>query len=98
MEVSNKLTDERLASLIESCFDKEEMDFSDMSSFEAFSVAENAMQLVNEEEFAVPGFPFGVSNRGYRPLAMCSFLGEESEAKVDIDADSDDVDSDGQPQ
>lgn len=97
MKISNKVTDERLASLIENCFDKENMDFSDMSSFEAFSVAENAMQLVNEDEFAVPGFSFGVSNRGYEPLAMCGFLGEESEDDVDIDADLD-GDSDGKPQ
>ena len=43
MKPKNKLTDEQLASLIESGFGKSDIGFSDIDDFEAFMVAENAM-------------------------------------------------------
>ncbi len=98
MKVSNKLTDEKFASLIESGFGKEDMDFSEMSSFEAFSVAENAFKLVNEEEFADSEFSFDVSNFSYEPLAMCGFLGDESEEYINFDESEEDDDSDKKTQ
>lgn len=94
MKISNKLTDEKLASLIENSYGKEDIDFSDLSSFEAFSVVENALSLMNEEVFADSEFSFDVSNFGYEPLAMCGFLGDESEVDPDIDLDMDDIDMD----
>lgn len=93
MKVSNKLTDDKLASLIELSFGKEDMEFSDLSSFEAFAVAENALQLVNEEEFADSEFSFDVSNFNYEPLAMCGFLGDESDEDIDFDDSEEDFDS-----
>lgn len=93
MKVSNKLTDEKLALLIERGFNKEVLDFSDLSSLEAYSVAENAFQLVNEEEFADSDFSFDVSHFGYEPLAMCGFLGDESEEDIEPDVDIEDDDS-----
>lgn len=93
MKVSNKLTDERLAALIERGFSKEDMDFSDLSSFEAYSVAENALQLV-EEEFADADFSFDVSNFNYEPLAMCGFLGDDSEDDNDLEDDIESEESD----
>ncbi len=98
MKVSNKLTDEKLASLIELGFGKEDMDFSDISSFEAFAVAENALKLVNEEEFADSEFSFDVSNFSYEPLAMCGFLGDESEEDIDFDDSDEDNDADDKTQ
>ena len=94
MKVSNKLTDERLATLIENCFCKEDMDFADLSSFEAYSVAENALQLVEEEEFADADFSFDVSSFNYEPLAMCGFLGDDSEVDIDLEEDIEDEESD----
>lgn len=85
MKVSNKLTDEKLASLVELGFGKKDMDFSDLSSFEAFAVAENALNLVNKEEFADSVFSFDVLDFNYEPLAMCGFLGDESEEDMDFD-------------
>lgn len=98
MKVSNKLTDEKLASLIELGFGKDDMDFSDLSSFEAFAVAENALQLVNEEEFADSEFSFDVSNFNYEPLAMCGFLGDESDEDIDFDDSEEDYDSEDKTQ
>ncbi len=98
MKVSNKLTDEKLASLIELGLGKEDMDFSDLSSFEAFAVAENALQLVNEEEFADSEFSFDVSNFSYEPLAMCGFLGDESDEDIDLDDSEEDYDSEDKTQ
>lgn len=99
MKVSNKLTDEKLASLIELGFGKEDMDFSDLSSFEAFAVAENALQLINEDEFADSEFSFDVSNFSYEPLAMCGFLGDESDDGMDLDdGEKEDEDSDNKTQ
>ncbi len=98
MKVSNKLTDEKLASLIELGFGKGDMDFSDLSSFEAFAVAENALQLVNEEEFADSEFSFDVSNFSYEPLAMCGCLGDESEEDIDFDDSDEDNDADDKTQ
>lgn len=89
MKLSNKLTDERFAQLIESGFDNEDMVFSDLSSFEACSVVENALNLVNEEDFADSDFSFDLSHFRYEPLAMCGFLGDESEDDIDIDEDID---------
>lgn len=94
MKVSNKLTDEKLASLIELGFGKECMDFSDVSSFEAYAVAENAFQLVNEEEFADSEFSFDVSNFNYEPLAMCGFLGDDSGDDIDLNDNIEDEESD----
>lgn len=94
MKISNKLTDERLAALIERGFSKEDMDFSDLSSFEAYSVAENALQLVEEEEFADADFSFDVSNFNYEPLAMCGFLGDDSEDDNDLEDDIESEESD----
>ncbi len=98
MKVSNKLTDEKLASLIELGFGKDDMDFSDLSSFEAYSVAENALQLVNEEEFADSEFSFDVSSFNYEPLAMCGFLGDESEDDLDFDDSEEENDTDDKTQ
>jgi len=98
MKISNKLTDEKFASLIESGFGKEDLDFPDMSSFEAFSVAENALQLVNEEEFVDSEFSFDVSNFSYEPLAMCGFLGDDSEEDINFDESEEDDDSDKKTQ
>lgn len=83
MKPKNKLTDEQLASFIESGFGKSDIGFSDMNDFETFSVAENAMHLVGEEElleldFSMGSFSF---NDTYEPLAMCAFLGEEDDTK-----------------
>lgn len=97
MKVSNKLTDEKLAQLIDRGFGKEDLDFSDLSSFETYSVAENALQLANEEEFADSDFSFDVSNFGYEPLAMCGFLGDEAEDDLDFDEDENE-DSDDKTQ
>ena len=90
MKPKNKLTDEQLASLIESGFGKSDIGFSDIDDFEAFMVAENAMQLVEEEElleldFSMESFSF------YEPLAMCAFLGDED---IDDDIDNDNIESD----
>lgn len=98
MKVSNKLTDEKLAQLIEQGFDKEDLDFSDLSTFEAFAVVENALQLVNEEEFADSDFSFDVSHFGYEPLAMCGFLGDEAEDDLNFDEDNENEDSDDKTQ
>lgn len=91
MKVSNKLTDEELARLIENSVGKEEMDFEDLSSFEAYSVVENALQLVDEVEFADSDFSFDVAHFSYEPLAMCGFLGDESEEDADPDEYPDDL-------
>lgn len=93
MKPKNKLTDEQLASLIESGFGKSDIGFSDIDDFEAFMVAENAMQLVEEEElleldFSMESFSF---NDTYEPLAMCAFLGDED---IDDDIDNDNIESD----
>lgn len=98
MKVSNKLTDEKLASLIELGFGKDDMDFSDLSSFEAFAVAENALQLVNEEEFSDSEFSFDVSNLNYEPLAMCGFLGDELDEDINFDDSEEDYDSEDRTQ
>ncbi len=86
MKPKNKFTDEQLASLIESGFGRSDISFSDMDDFEAFGIAENAMQLIGEEElqefdFSMESFSF---NDTYEPLAMCAFLGDD-----DIDDDID---------
>lgn len=93
MKPKNKLTDEQLASLIESGFGKSDIGFSDIDDFEAFMVAENAMQLVEEEElqeldFSMESFSI---NDTYEPLAMCAFLGDED---IDDDIDNDNIESD----
>lgn len=93
MKPQNKLTDEQLASLIESGFGKSDISFSDLNDFETFSVAENAMQLVEEDElqeldFSMESFSF---NDTYEPLAMCAFLGDED---IDDDIDNDNIESD----
>ncbi len=90
MKVSNKLTDEKLASLIESGFGKMDFEFSDLSSFEMFSVAENAMRLVDGDEHYDSGLEFDVSAFGYEPLAMCGFLGDESNEDIVSDDDLED--------
>lgn len=92
MKVSNKLTDEKLASLIEIGFGKEDLDFSDLSSFEVFTVAKNARKFVNEEEFAKIDLSFDVSHFSYEPLAMCGFLGDENEYDLDEDIENEDSD------
>ena len=98
MKVSNKLTDEKLASLIELGFGKEDMDFSDLSSFEAFAIAENSLKLVNKEEFADSDFSFDVSNFNYEPLAMCGFLGDESEEDMEFDDSEEETDPEDKTQ
>lgn len=93
MKPKNKLNDEQLASLIESGFSKSDIRFSDLNDFETFSVAENAMQLVEEEElleldFSMESFSF---NDTYEPLAMCAFLGDDD---IYDDIDNDNIESD----
>lgn len=99
MKVSNKLSDERLASLIESGLGKENLEFSDLSSFEAYSVAENALQLVNEEEFADYELSFDDSNLSFEVQNMCCSPCNDFENDLtsdnDIDADIDNDDADG---
>lgn len=64
-----------------------------MDDFEAFGIAENAMQLIGEEElqefdFSMESFSF---NDTYEPLAMCAFLGDDD---IDDDIDNDNIESD----
>lgn len=87
MKVSNKLSDERLASLIESGHSKKDLKFSDLSSFEAFSVAENALQLVNEEEFADYELFFDDSNLSLEPQNMCCSSCFDFEDDLTLDSD-----------
>lgn len=87
MKVSNKLSDERLASLIESGQGKEDLEFSDLSSFEAYSVAEKALRLVNEEEFADYELLFDDSNLSFEFQNMCCSSCCDFEDDLTLDSD-----------
>lgn len=64
-----------------------------MDDFEAFGIAEKAMQLVDEEELQEFDFSmesFSVNDTD-EPLAMCAFLGDDH---IDDDIDNDNIESD----
>ncbi len=93
MKLSDKLTDEQLAALIDCRFGREDMPFDDMDTFEAFGVAVHAAAMMEEEKkFEIQEALFSFSRMCSPSPAMCGFLGDESDDGSDEDDDDDDDD------
>jgi len=99
MKARSKMTDEQLALMIERCFGKEALQFDNIDTFEIVSVAENAMELIDEEVMQSLDFSFDISgsqNR-FEPLAMCGFLGDEDDEDIS-QTDDEDIDNNEEPE
>lgn len=92
MKLSDKLTDEQLAALIDCRFGREDMPFDDMDTFEAFGVAGHAAAMMEEERFEIQETLFSFSRMCSPSPAMCGFLGDESDDGSDDDDDEENDD------
>lgn len=100
MKVGKKLTDEQLAAVIEHSFGKGGLAFSDIDSFEACTVAEKSMALMDQEalkeDFGNIRYDLSATIPLYEPMAMCGFLGDDSD-ECDTDQEAEDTDNTDTP-
>lgn len=96
MKTNRRLTDEELARLIESGAGLDAMQFDSVDSLEAYIVAGNALELMDEADASDHDFSgvasITMQSDDFKPLAMCGFLGDESDDEDDAVADAPDTD------
>ncbi len=86
MKSRNKMTDEQLAAMIEESFGNEPLQFEDVDTFEAASVAAKAMELIDEGILQPCDFSFSLPQfqSTYESMAICGFLGDDNDADDDL--------------